>query len=77
MEDYRDKMTESKIRCVENYLKLINSEKKYVDEYNKTHANFKTYKIADVKRLIYDKSDPKKFAMICKNIDNKNKEIEV
>ena len=75
LEDYRDKMTESKIRCVENYLKLINSEKKYVDEYNKTHANFKTYKIADVKRLIYDKSDPKKFAMICKNIQNK--EIEV
>ena len=48
LEDYRDKMPESKIRCVENYLKLINSEKKYVDEYNKTHPNFKTYKIGDV-----------------------------
>jgi len=76
LEDYRDKLPESKIRCVENYLKLINSEKKYVDEYNKTHANFKTYKIADVKRLIYDKSDPKKFAMVCKNIEHKN-DIEV
>jgi hypothetical protein len=74
-EENRDKMPESKIKCVENYLNLINSEKQYTDQYNKVYQNFKAYKIGDVKRLIYDKSDPKKFAMICKNIQNT--EIEV
>jgi uncharacterized C2H2 Zn-finger protein len=74
-EENRDKMTESKIKCVENYLNLINSEKQYTDQHNKVYQNFKAYKIGDVKRLIYDKSDPKKFAMICKNIQNT--EIEV
>jgi hypothetical protein len=74
-EENRDKMPESKIKCVENYLNLINSEKQYTDQYNKVYQNFKAYKIGDVKRLIYDKTDPKKFAMICKNIQNN--EIEV
>jgi hypothetical protein len=68
-------MPESKIKCVENYLKLINSEKQYIDQFNKVYPSFKAYKIGDVKRLIYDKSDPKKFAIICKNIQNT--EIEV
>lgn len=68
-DDNKDKMTESKIKCVENYLELINSNKEYIDQYNKKYTNFKTYKVGDVKRLIYDKSDPKKFAVICKGID--------
>jgi hypothetical protein len=70
LEDNRDKIPESKIRCVENYLNLINSENHYTDLHNKVYPNFKTYKIGDVKRVIYDKSDPKKFAIICKNIQN-------
>ena len=74
-DDNKDKMSESKIKCVENYLKLINSEKQYIDQFNKVYPSFKAYKIGDVKRLIYDKSDPKKFAIICKNIQNT--EIEV
>jgi hypothetical protein len=68
-DDNKDKMTEYKIKCVENYLKLINSNKEYIDQHNKKYTNFKTYKVGDVKRLIYDKSDPKKFAMVCKGID--------
>ena len=68
-DDNKDKLTEYKIKCVENYLELINSNKEYIDQYNKKYTNFKTYKIGDVKRLIYDKSDPKKFAMVCKGID--------
>jgi hypothetical protein len=74
-EENRDKMTESKIRCVENYINLINNEKSYTDQHNKVYPNFKTYKIGDVKRLIYDKSDPKKFTLICKNIQNTDNEV--
>ena len=68
-DDNKDKMTEYKIKCVENYLELINSNTEYIDQHNKKYTNFKTYKVGDVKRLIYDKSDPKKFAMVCKGID--------
>jgi hypothetical protein len=68
-DDNKDKLTEYKIKCVENYLELINSNKEYIDQHNKKYTNFKTYKVGDVKRLIYDKSDPKKFAMVCKGID--------
>jgi hypothetical protein len=65
-DDNKDKLTEYKIKCVENYLELINSNTEYIDQHNKKYTNFKTYKVGDVKRLIYDKSDPKKFAMVCK-----------
>ena len=68
-DDNKDKLTEYKIKCVENYLELINSNTEYIDQHNKKYTNFKTYKVGDVKRLIYDKSDPKKFAMVCKGID--------
>ena len=68
-DDNKDKLTDYKIKCIENYLELINSNKEYTDQYNKKYTNFKTYKVGDVKRLIYDKTDPKKFAMICKSID--------
>jgi hypothetical protein len=68
-DDNKDKLTEYKIKCVENYLELINSNKEYIDQHNKKYTNFKTYKVGDVKRLIYDKSDPKKFAMVCKGVD--------
>jgi hypothetical protein len=74
-EENRDKIPESKIKCVENYINLINNEKPYIDQHNKVYPNFKTYKIGDVKRLIYDKSDPKKFAIICKNIQNVDIEV--
>jgi hypothetical protein len=53
-------------------LELINSNTEYIDQHNTAkpqYTNFKTYKVGDVKRLIYDKSDPKKFAMVCKGID--------
>ena len=68
-DDNKDKLTEYKIKCVENYLEMINSNTEYIDQHNKKYTNFKTYKVGDVKRLIYDKSDPKKFAMVCKGID--------
>ena len=68
-DDNKDKLNEYKIKCVENYLELINSNTEYIDQHNKKYTNFKTYKVGDVKRLIYDKSDPKKFAMVCKGID--------
>jgi hypothetical protein len=68
-DDNKDKLTEYKIKCVENYLELINSNTEYIDQHNKKYTNFKTYKVGDVKRLIYDKSDPKKFAMVCKGCE--------
>ena len=68
-DDNKDKLTDYKIKCIENYLELINSNKEYIDQHNRKYTNFKTYKVGDVKRLIYDKSDPKKFAMVCKGID--------
>jgi len=37
-EENRDKIPESKIKCVENYINLINNEKPYIDQHNKVYV---------------------------------------
>ena len=62
----KNKLKDNVSKRVKAFLDLINNDDKYVDVHNKSYSNFKAYKIGDIKRLIYDHSDPKKLAELNK-----------
>jgi len=74
----KEKLKDRISKRVEAFLELLNSSDEYIDAANKTHPNYsperaytpqggyKAYKIGDIKRLIYDQSDAKKFAELKK-----------
>lgn len=78
-DDYKNKLNTKTARHVEGFLDLINDVDEYVDINNKTHESYKAYKIADIKRLIYDNSDGKKLAELKKSslINIQDNEIKV
>jgi hypothetical protein len=70
----KNKLSEFNINRLKKFLELINdTEKKYNDN-KTTYPNFKAYKFSDVKRTIYDNSDPKKLVLL-NNIELKEKKI--
>lgn len=81
-DDNKNKLKDKISKRVEAFLELINNDDEYVDQNNKTHENYKAYKIGDIKRLLYDHSDIKKFTELRKQLLNSsskclNKEIEL
>jgi hypothetical protein len=62
----KEKLKDRISKRIEAFLELLNSSDEYVDAANKTHLNYKAYKIGDIKRLIYDQSDSKKLAELKK-----------
>ena len=68
IDEYKDKMREFVVRRLQAFLDLMNDEKKYVDGYNTTYQNYKAYKMADIKRFIYNKTDKKLFESIKQKI---------
>ena len=43
---------------LEAFIELINNDdNKFIDDDNKSHKNYKNFKIQDIKRLIYDNSN--------------------
>ncbi len=79
----KDKLKDKISLRVEAFLDLINSDDKYIDNNKKAYSNFKAYKIGDIKRLIYDHSDPKKLVELnkqslnCKEIDESKSETNI
>ena len=72
IDEYKDKMREFVVRRLQAFLDLMNDEKKYIDGYNTTYQNYKAYKMGDIKRFIYNKTD-KKIVESLKMIDLKEK----
>ena len=73
-EEYKDKMSELRIRRLNVFLELINNEGKFTDIHNKVYSSYKAYKISDITRFIYNNCDNKKFDLL-KNIELKEKVI--
>ena len=72
---YKNKLSEHTVKRLEVFLEQLNSEDKFVDSSNKAYSNYKLYKVANIKRLIYDNSDAKKFLLLNK-IDLEEKELK-
>ncbi len=72
---YKNKLSEHTVKRLEVFLEQLNSEDKFIDTSNKSYSNYKLYKVANIKRLIYDNSDAKKFISLNK-IDLEEKNIE-
>ena len=72
---YKNKLSEHTVKRLEVFLEQLNSEDKFVDSSNKAYSNYKLYKVANIKRLIYDNSDAKKFLLLNK-MDLEEKQIE-
>ena len=72
---YKNKLSEHTVKRLEVFLEQLNSEDKFVDSSNKAYSNYKLYKVANIKRLIYDNSDAKKFLLLNK-IDLEEKESD-
>jgi hypothetical protein len=69
---YKNKLSEHTVKRLEVFLEQLNSEDKFVDSSNKAYSNYKLYKVANIKRLIYDNSDAKKFLLLNKmNLEGK------
>lgn len=62
----KDKLSEFKLRRLNAFSELINSDAKYKDIYNKIHSSYRVYKYGDIKRLIYNNSDSKKLNQLNK-----------
>jgi hypothetical protein len=77
VDNNKNKLNGKIAKRVEAFLDLLNDDDEYQDVYNKTYDNYKAYKIGDIKRLIYDNSDPKKLAEFKKMCMSENKDIEV
>ncbi len=76
-DNYKDKLTEFKSTRVQAFIDLINDDDEYKDENNKTYENYKAYKIDDIKRLIYNNSDNKKFTELRKSSINTKEEQDI
>ena len=78
-DDYKNKLNKKTAKHVEGFLDLLNDCDEYIDVNNKTHENYKAYKIGDIKQLIYNNSDAKKLAELKKIplINITNNEINV
>ncbi len=63
---YRKKLGEHTIKRLEIFLEQLNSDDKFVDANKKSYSNYKLFKIANIKRMIYDNSDAKKFLSLNK-----------
>lgn len=63
---YKNKLSEHTVKRLEVFLEQLNSDDKFVDSSNKAYSNYKLYKVANIKRLIYDNSDAKKFLLLNK-----------
>jgi hypothetical protein len=63
---YRKKLNEHTINRLEVFLEQLNSDDKFVDANKKSYSNYRLFKIANIKRLIYDNSDAKKFLSLNK-----------
>jgi len=72
---YKNKLSEHIVKRLEVFLEQLNFEDKFVDSSNKAYSNYKLYKVANIKRLIYDNSDAKKFLLLNK-IDLEEKELK-
>ena len=72
---YKNKLSEHTVKRLEVFLEQLNSEDKFVDSSNKAYSNYKLYKVANIKRLIYDNSDAKKFLLLNK-MDLEEKELK-
>ena len=72
---YKNKLSEHTVKRLEVFLEQLNSEDKFIDTSNKSYSNYKLYKVANIKRLIYDNSDAKKLLSLNK-IDLEEKNIE-
>ena len=74
-DEYKDKIREFTRKHVEAFFVDINNETEiYKDQYNKSYKHFKSYKMQDIKMLIYNLSDSKKLELL-KNMDLKEKII--
>ena len=74
-EEYKDKMREFTQKRLEAFFEEINNDNAYKDKFDKPYKNFKCYKIFDIKMLIYNLSNIKKFELL-KNMNLKEKKIE-
>ena len=74
-EEYKDKMREFTQKRLEAFFEEINNDNAYKDKFDKPYKNFKCYKIFDIKMLIYNLSNSKKFELL-KNMNLKEKKIE-
>jgi hypothetical protein len=63
---YKNKLSEHTVKRLEVFLEQLNSDDKFVDSSNKAYSNYKLYKVANIKRLIYDNSDAKKLLSLNK-----------
>ncbi len=63
---YKNKLSEHTIKRLEVFLEQLNSDDKFVDANKKSYSNYKLFKIANIKRMIYDNSDAKKFLSLNK-----------
>ena len=75
-DENKDKMKLPYIKRLESFLELINNDEKYFDGFNKPYSNYKTYKIGDIKRFIYDNSNAKHLALL-NTLELKCQEIEL
>ncbi len=75
-DENKDKMKLPYIKRLESFLELINNDEKYFDGFNKPYSNYKTYKIGDIKRFIYDNSNAKHLALL-NTLKLKCQEIEL
>ena len=66
VDKHKDKLSEFKLKRLNAFSELINSDTKYKDSYNKIHPSYRVYKHGDIKRLIYNNSDSKKLNQLNK-----------
>jgi len=72
--DYSEKISENKLKHLNNFIETINdNDKKFIHEnLKKTFPNYRIYKCDLIKHLIYNDSDPKLLEKL-KNMDLENK----
>ena len=69
--DLKEKMSPFWASRLKAFIELINNEDdKFIDDDNKSHKNYKNFKIQDIKRLIYDNSNETHRTLVNKLINN-------
>jgi hypothetical protein len=73
---HKNKLRDFTCKRLQSFLDAINNEEEsYTDKYKKSYQNYKAYKMSDIKLLLYNCCDSKKFDLL-KSIELKEKNID-
>jgi hypothetical protein len=81
LDQYKLNLRPNIIKRLKRFIEQLNSDEKYIDTNNKSYSNYRLFKINNLKRLIYNKSDPKilnqlkKINLVDKLIENNAQNI--